>query len=104
MGLPPEQGRSRHRGGTEDRSEHDGPGLEHNVKPYYDSGWFRPTGIRNKTMRIGNVLIDASVAMNPFRAARSAIRPLGVSLLAAGALFLLSATPARSQQTGASNT
>ncbi len=51
-------------------------------------------------MRIGIVLIDASVAMNPFRAARPAIRPLGVSLLAAGALLLLSATPALSQQAG----
>ncbi len=38
MRLPPEQGDSRHRSGTVDCSEHDGPSLEDNVEPYDVSG------------------------------------------------------------------
>jgi hypothetical protein len=51
-------------------------------------------------MRIRNAVIDAVVATNPFRGARPPAcgGPHRLFLLAAGALFLLPAVPARSQQ------
>jgi hypothetical protein len=53
--------------------------------------------MRNKTMSIQRVRINASIATKPFQAGRPRILVRGLFLLAMGAAFMLSQAPARGQ-------